>query len=77
MRSFRRLSIPAHAHPLVRLLFTEMNKQQIGVLDVAERSGVNKNTITGWRLKSVPNIANLAACFSVLGIELKPHWAKE
>lgn len=73
MRGFRVLSIPKSAHPLVRILFKEMNHQQIGVLDMSERSGVNKNTISGWRKKSVPNIINLSACFSVLKIELKPQ----
>ena len=70
MRLFRKLTIPQHAHPLVRKLFEEMNKQQIGVVDLAERCGVNKNTISGWRKKSIPNIINIEACFSVLGMEV-------
>lgn len=77
MRKFRRLSIPNNVHPLVKALFAEMNKNQIGILDMAERCGVNKNTISGWRKCSVPNIANLAACFSVLKIELRPHEVKD
>lgn len=70
MRQFRRLSVPARAHPLVRRMFEEMNHQQIGMLDLAERSGVNKNTIRDWKNRSVPNVHNLAACLNVLGLEL-------
>lgn len=70
MRMFRRLSVPKHAHPLVRTLFEEMNEQQIGVIDIAERSGVNKNTITGWRKRASPDLVNIEACFNVLGQSL-------
>lgn len=70
MRRFRRLSIPSRAHPLVRHMFEEMNRQQMGMLDLAERSGVNKNTINDWKRRSMPQVHNLAACFSVLKLEL-------
>lgn len=70
MRQFRRLTVPTRAHPLVRRLYEEMNRQQLGLLDLAERSGVNKNTIKDWKDRSVPQVQNLAACFNVLGLEL-------
>jgi hypothetical protein len=71
-RTPRLSSIPAHVHPLVALLFEEMQNQQIGVLDMAARSGVNKNTLRAWRTKSVPAVSNLDACFTVLGYKLSP-----
>lgn len=70
MRTFRHLSPPDKAHPLVRHLFEEMNKQQIGILDMADRSGINKNTLRDWRTRTVPTVDNLEACFSVLGLRL-------
>ncbi len=70
MREFRRLSSPSKANPLVRKLFDEMNAQQIGILDMAERSGINKNTLKDWRTRTVPTVDNLQACLSVLGYEL-------
>jgi len=70
MRSFRKLIVPENVHPLVRRLFEEMNYQQIGILDMADRSGINKNTINDWKKRSVPNAANLSACYAVLGMEL-------
>lgn len=77
MRQFRRLTVPDRAHPLVRRMFEEMNRQQIGMLDLAERSGVNKNTIKDWKDRSAPQVQNLAACFNVLGLELTVARRKE
>ena len=68
---FRRLSLPENSHPLVRRLFEEMNHQQLCILDMAERSGINKNTLRDWRTRTVPTVDNLEACFSVLGLKLQ------
>ena len=70
MRSFRRLAIPRHAHPLVRQMTEIQNAEQMGMLDLAERSGVNKNTLSEWRKRVTPSVANLEACLNVLGYEL-------
>ncbi len=77
MRQFRRLSVPERAHPLVRRLFEEMNLQQIGMLDLADRSGVNKNTIKDWKDRSIPHVHNLAACLNVLGLDLTVKYSRE
>ncbi|MFP5078257.1 hypothetical protein ACLE20_13195 [Rhizobium sp. YIM 134829] len=71
MREFRRLSIPSRAHPLVKRLFEEMNRQQLGVFDMADRVGINASTIKAWRVRTNPTIDSLQACFNVLGLELK------
>lgn len=68
-----RVSVPERAHPLVKQLFREMDQQQIGVLDMAQRSGVNKNTLKDWRTRTMPRVADLDACFNVLGMKL---WVK-
>lgn len=70
MRKFRKLTIPDRAHPLVRKMFEHMNHQQIGVLDLSDRSGVNKNTIRDWRTRTVPTIDNFEACLNVLGLQV-------
>ena len=72
MRAFRNLTIPENVHPLVKRLFEEMNREQIGILDMAARSGVNKNTLNDWKSRSAPQIQNLDACFAVLGMRLEP-----
>jgi len=70
MRHFHPLKVPVNVHPLVRRLFEEMNREQIGILDMAKRSGVNKNTLNDWKARSNPQVQNLDACFAVLGMEL-------
>lgn len=70
MRRFRRITVPTNAHPLVRKLFEEMNYQRIGIEDLADRSGVAGNTVKNWRKYHNPSVANLDACFQVLGMKL-------
>ena len=70
MRRFRTLSVPQHAHPLVRRLFQEMNHQRIGMTDMAERVGMSRFTINGWRTRHCPRIVELEACYNVLGYRL-------
>ena len=71
MRKFVKVSIPTNASPLVTELFRLMNEEQIGVLDMSERTGINKNTFKDWRTRTVPKITDLEACFSVFGLKLK------
>lgn len=73
MRQFRSrplCSIPDNAHPLVKRLYEEMLEQRVGLADLAERSGVDRNTINAWRNRQSPNVANLEACFNALGRRL-------
>lgn len=77
MRKFRPVQIPKHAHPLVRRLFEEMNYQRIGLLDVAKRAGISKNTIVDWKRRSVPQVHNLVACLTVVGLEVEVRCRKE
>lgn len=66
------------AHPLVRdKLFPLMRKEQITVSDLAQRSGVKRVTIAAWKRRNTPNVANLEACFNVLGYTLQPIRKKE
>lgn len=67
---YRKVSIPEHCHPLVTNLFLEMRRQCLGVVDMADKSGVNKNTLKDWRTRTMPRIADLEACYNVLGLEL-------
>lgn len=77
MRAFRKLTVPGRAHPIVRVLFAEMNHQQIGVLDLSDRSGVNRNTLRSWRTKTTPTVDNIEACLNVVGLRLNVERIKE
>jgi lambda repressor-like predicted transcriptional regulator len=65
-----RLTIPKHAHPLVRRLILELNRQSTTMQELAERSGVHLRTIQTWRHKNLPKIDLLEACFNTLGMRL-------
>lgn len=67
-----KLGAPRRAHPTVRFLFRQIAFQQTTLLDVAERSGIDRATISSWRYTRSPNLANIEACLQVLGYELKP-----
>lgn len=77
MRQFRKLTVPEKAHPLVRRLFKEMNYQRIGMRDLADRTGVNVNTIKDWKDRSVPHVHNLVACLNAVGVDLRAVRRKE
>lgn len=66
----RPLAIPAHAHPLVRLLFQEIANSDLGLETVSIRSGVNRSTIGTWRWKHNPQLTALEAALNVVGYEL-------
>lgn len=70
MRKFRPHRIPTNVHPIVRRLFELMHEEQLGVLDMSERSGINRNTIKDWKARSIPNVLNFDACLNTLGYEL-------
>lgn len=70
MRRFHKLRVPATGHPLVIKLFKEMNHQQIGIMDMADRTGIARETFKGWRTRHCPRITDLEACFNVLGYRL-------
>lgn len=70
MRRFQRLKVPEKAHPLVRQLLIEMNREMIGLSDLAERSGIAMSTLRGWRTRRNPRVNDLEACFNALGKRL-------
>lgn len=70
MPVYRAVTIPKNCHPKVRFLFEEMNRQRCTISQMAERSGINKNTFKDWRTRTNPTIDNLEACYAVIGFEL-------
>lgn len=66
-----RLILPKHAHPLVRRLILELNRQGTTMQELAERSGVHLRTIQAWRHKNLPKVDLLEACFNTLGYRLR------
>ena len=69
MRLGRRVTVPQHAHPLVRRLFAEMRRQRASAAVVAARAGISERTLKGWR-HHAPTLQNLDAALNVLGLKL-------
>lgn len=65
-----KLPIPTNTHPIVRDLFREMNRQQTTITEVADRSGICRETISGWRYSRMPRLDLIDAAFNVLGKRL-------
>lgn len=59
------------AHPLVKLIFRKINEEQFTLLDLAARSGVDRNTIVSWKKNRNPSLANIEAVLNVIGLKLK------
>lgn len=78
MRQFRpsQVKAPPTAHPLVKRLFAEMELQQVGVADLAERAGVARETLSAWRHRQSPSLVNMEACLNVLGLRLRIGYEK-
>lgn len=72
MRPYRgmRMQNAKHAHPLVKRLLELMHEQRCTVLDMSERAGMTRTTITKWKTRFNPQLSMLEACLNVLGYEL-------
>lgn len=73
------LTVPDRAHPLVKFVFREMQKQRATFADVATRAGVGVATI--GNLKNArganPQLGTIEACLNALGFELTVKVRKE
>ncbi len=65
-----KLTIPKHAHPLVRQFFRELNAQKTTLSEVAERAPFRRATISDWRYRRDPTLSNFEAALNVIGLEL-------
>ena len=65
-----RVYVPENATPVVRKLFQLINLHHVGLKQLAKRSGVGLSTITDWRSRRSPSLANIEATLNALGYEL-------
>jgi len=67
-----RISTPAHANPLAKLLFSEMRRQNVTYFELELRSGVLTSTFKAWRVHSTPGLTSIEAALGALGWTLVP-----
>lgn len=61
-------SAPTSVHPVVRLVFDELVKQNLSKAILAERSGIGASTLGHWKAgKTSPRLSDLEAVLNVLG----------
>lgn len=71
MRLYRPPRTPMlNGNVVVRKFFQLAQEQRISQADIAERAGLNKDTIKDWRTRTVPRIDMVNAALNVLGYEL-------
>ena len=78
MRPYRHKNMPkVVGHPLVGRLIREMMHVGLSENEMAKQSGINRQTLNAWRLRTNPKITDLEACFNVLGYTLEPVRKKD
>jgi hypothetical protein len=65
-----RLRAPPHAHPIVRRLYDEINRQKATLTEVADRAGSDRHAITNAAYQTDPRLSELQAWLNVLGLDL-------
>lgn len=68
---FRPLRTHAGAHPLVREFVELLNRDQLPLVEVARRAGIDRCVMHRWRIRSNPSIAMFEAALNVMGYELR------
>lgn len=66
-----KIPIPSHAHPLVRKLVELANSDMTTMTEVAERAGLRPETVSNWRYRNSPRIADYEAAINALGYEIR------
>lgn len=67
-----RITIPENVSPHVKLVFSEMQRQNVTYDRVEETSGVLRSTLKAWRHKNAPGLISLEAVLGSLGWDFVP-----
>jgi hypothetical protein len=67
-----KITIPEKANPLARLVFAEMQKQNVTYAELEWRSGVLISTFKAWRTDNSPGLLSIEAALGALGWALVP-----
>ena len=67
-----KVTVPAKANPLAKLVFAEMARQRKTYFDMEWEAGVLVSTIKAWRGDNRPGLETIEACLGALGWTLVP-----
>lgn len=71
MRDFRYRPRVVTGHPVVKFLFEQLVEQRLTESDLAERTGIHRDTLRNWRTRYNPRVTDLDAALRPLGFELR------
>jgi hypothetical protein len=66
------ITVPEYVGPHVKLVFAEMQRQNMTYDEVEAGSGVNRPTIKAWQHKNRLNLDSIEAALGFLGFDLVP-----
>ena len=72
VKRWRPVAIPRKGHPMVKILFMEMNRQRVGIREMARRAEISHESLSSWRKLMAPRIDLIERCFNILGLTLMP-----
>lgn len=67
-----KITVPERANPLAKLVFAEMQRQNVTYDSLEWASGVLRCTIKAWRQENKPGLETIEACLGALGWALVP-----
>src|SRR4051812_39429744 len=67
-----KVTVPERVSPEIKLLFTEMRRQNLGYDLLEELSGVRRPAMKSWRHRSKPSLESLQATLGALGFDFVP-----
>lgn len=67
-----KITVPARANPLAKLVFAEMAKQGVTYAELEWRAGVLVSTFKAWRTDNSPGLTSIEAALGALGWSLVP-----
>lgn len=69
-RTRSKITVPAHVHPLVKLVFAEMQRQCVTYDELEWRSGVLRSTFKAWRTHNRCGFESIEAALGGLGWQI-------
>ena len=62
-----KITIPERCHPLAKVVFAEMKRQNVSYDELEHRAGVLRSTFKAWRTNNKPGLETIEAALGALG----------
>jgi hypothetical protein len=65
-----RVTVPEHAHPIARLIFTLVRRQNMTLVELSEKAGVLQSTVKATRHRNIPTLSTAHCLINALDHEI-------